>query len=156
MSPLALSLSESDSGTLWVFDYASDAAYALRTLWEEIAVPPSSKSTDSSVSHVAEESRVSYSLAEPETTGWSVAFTPTFKKAIATADRKLQGRILGAVSDLSSEPLTSHGDTVKPLSGELKGLWRYRIGDFRLIYKPTLDLKTVVLLEFAPRGGAYE
>ena len=27
------------------------------------------------------------------------------------------------------------GDTNKPLSGSLTGLWRYRIGDYRLIFR---------------------
>ena len=75
---------------------------------------------------------------------------------MASVDRKIQGRILAAISDLSEAPLTPHGDTVKPLGGEMKGLWRYRVGDYRLVYQPREPLHIVVLLLFAARGDAYE
>lgn len=89
-------------------------------------------------------------------TPWVIAFTSTFQKSISNIDKKLQGRVLKAVSDLSNAPITLIGDTIKPLIGELKGLWRYRIGDYRLIYEPNEESKKVVLLEFSPRGSIYE
>lgn len=103
-----------------------------------------------------ERERARFSRALPEPTPWAVAFTPTFKKSIATVDKKLQGRVLAALSSLSESPVVAIGDTVKPLVGELKGLWRYRVGDYRLIYEPDLQRRLVVLLDFAARGGAYE
>ena len=80
----------------------------------------------------------------------------TFKDAIRTIDRKLQGRILVALSDIAEAPMTSVGDTVKPLKGELSGCWRYRIGDFRLIYLPDPNTGDVTLVAFASRGSSYD
>ncbi|MBE9127810.1 MULTISPECIES: type II toxin-antitoxin system RelE family toxin [unclassified Coleofasciculus] len=64
---------------------------------------------------------------------WLIAWSDEFVKNIQNIDRKLQGRILEAISHISAQPTVSTGDTVKPLKGELKGLWRYRIGKYRLV-----------------------
>jgi addiction module RelE/StbE family toxin len=156
MNTLAQSILEANAPLLETFKYEGSARYCLAELWAEHEAslrPPKPSAHQASEAYGSE---VMFSLAEPEPSEWVMAFTPTFKKSIATADRKLQGRILSAVSELSSDPLVPHGDTIKPLTGDLKGLWRYRVGDFRLIYKPAIESKLVVLLEFAPRGGAYE
>lgn len=87
---------------------------------------------------------------------WYIAFTPDFKKAIKHVDRKRQGLILGAITYLTDSPLTPFGDTVKPLSANLNGLWRYRIGDHRLIYRPDESSKRIYLLSFAPRDAVYD
>lgn len=92
----------------------------------------------------------------PRRTPWYIAMTDEFIKAIQTIDRKLQGRILESITHLSQAPMDSLGDTVKPLTGELKGLWRYRLGDFRLIYRPNPTERTIVLVALAARGGAYQ
>ena len=98
------------------------------------------------------EKQTRYSPATPD---WYVGMSNEFIKAIEGIDRKLQGRILEAISLISREPTTSKGDTVKPLTSDLKGLWRYRIGDFRLVYYPDIANKRVVLVTFASRGSAY-
>ena len=60
-----------------------------------------------------------------------------------------------ALSELADTPMTPRGDTVKPLSNALKGLWRYRVGDYRLIYEPRVTSQLVLLVDFVARGGAY-
>ena len=87
--------------------------------------------------------------------GWYLGFTKEFSKAIANIDRKLQGRVLQALDYLSTKPTVPKGNTVKPLSGEHKGLWRYRIGDYRLIYRPDTDNARVELITVVGRGSAY-
>ncbi len=87
--------------------------------------------------------------------GWSLAPTPEFQKTVMRMDKKIKGRVLEAINVLSTRPKQLHGDTVKPLSGELRGRWRYRIGDFRLIYWPDEERRTVFLLAVLPRGAAY-
>jgi mRNA-degrading endonuclease RelE of RelBE toxin-antitoxin system len=47
------------------------------------------------------------------------------------------------------------GDTIKPLSHDYSGLWRYRIGDHRLVYQPVRSQKEILLVEFAARGSVY-
>ncbi len=87
---------------------------------------------------------------------WTFGIADSFRKSIKGLDRKLQGRILEAVMKICESPLNPVGDTLKPLSGELQGFWRYRIGDHRLIYRPDKEEGKVLLLEFGPRGDIYE
>lgn len=89
-------------------------------------------------------------------TPWRVGFAPTFRKAIIGLDKKTQGRILEALATICDCPLQPHGDTIKPLEGNLKGQWRYRIGDYRLIYHPHAEDKEILLLDFVSRGKGYE
>ena len=65
--------------------------------------------------------------------------SPAFRKQIEPVDKKLQGRILLAITELTAQPNVLRGDTVKPLQGDLNGYWRYRIGDYRLVYAMTLQ-----------------
>ena len=47
------------------------------------------------------------------------------------------------------------GDTVKPLTGDLAGLWRIRVGDSRLVYFPHAESRRITLVSFGPRGSVY-
>jgi mRNA-degrading endonuclease RelE of RelBE toxin-antitoxin system len=87
---------------------------------------------------------------------WLIGMSKEFLKAVTNIDRKLQGRILEAIAELSTDPVTVRGDTIRPLSHDLQGLWRYRLGDFRLIYQPLPDINQVLLITFAARGGVYD
>ena len=87
---------------------------------------------------------------------WYVAMSSEFCKDVVKIDRKLQGRILEALVEIAEKPLEPKGDTVKPLTGALKGCWRYRIADHRLIYSPNQATGNITLLAFASRGSAYQ
>jgi mRNA-degrading endonuclease RelE of RelBE toxin-antitoxin system len=86
----------------------------------------------------------------------AAGMTEEFVTDIKNIDRKLQGRILEAITAVLEQPTTVRGDTIRPLDGEFKGLWRYRIGDFRLIYSPDLDNRQVIFVRFAARGSVYD
>jgi mRNA-degrading endonuclease RelE of RelBE toxin-antitoxin system len=92
--------------------------------------------------------------AEPEIE-WSVGLTLTFRKSIKGVDKAQRARILTAIVELCDAPITRKGDTIKPLTGDSDGLWRYRIGDYRLLYQPETREKKIILVFFASRGSAY-
>ncbi|HSU56672.1 MAG TPA: type II toxin-antitoxin system RelE/ParE family toxin [Candidatus Dormibacteraeota bacterium] len=92
---------------------------------------------------------------EPSRT-WLFGFGKSFSKAVDALDRKLQGRILEAMADLATAPVTNRGDTIKPLDGDMNGFWRYRIGDFRLVYYADEATHTITLYDFASRGSIYD
>jgi mRNA-degrading endonuclease RelE of RelBE toxin-antitoxin system len=94
---------------------------------------------------------------EQEST-WFFGLTDDFRKQIDNIDRKIQGRILLAISDIVLAPVEPHGDTRKPLTREerFRGCWRHRIGDYRLVYFPDVTEKRVLFLSFDERGGAYD
>ena len=94
---------------------------------------------------------------EPKIPFWLLGMTDEFRRGITTADRKLQGRILVAIVYIARTPVSPKGDTVKALSGELRGkaLWRYRIGDYRLVYRVNEQRRLIMLVAFTSRGDAY-
>jgi len=87
---------------------------------------------------------------------WYIGMTTEFLKSISDIDRKLQGRILQAIATIVKNPFQQKGDTIKPLIGALKGCWRIRIGEYRLIYKPDGSTGYITLLAFDARGSVYE
>jgi len=93
---------------------------------------------------------------EPERSEeWTTYFTPSFKKDVASLDRKLAGRVMQAILDIASDPTGFYGDTQKPLSGPLKGQWRYRLGDYRVVYLPRPERFVIVFLRCSSRGEVY-
>jgi len=87
---------------------------------------------------------------------WLVAFTSEFRKSIQHYnDKKLQGRILEAISEITLTPMMTKGDTIKCLKGPLEGRWRYRIGKYRIIYYPDLKTKRISLIAISSRENAY-
>ncbi|WP_049638437.1 type II toxin-antitoxin system RelE/ParE family toxin [Methylophilus sp. TWE2] len=148
---LLKSISEARAGELEEFKYKNQFLNALLDIWS-----PAPEQIPEEAEIPAENDRPLFSRRAPDPTAWAIAFTPTFLKSIANIDKKLQGRILLAITELSEDPIALVGDTKKPLVGEQKGLWRYRVGDYRLIYEPNEQTSKVVLLEFAARGSVYE
>ena len=86
---------------------------------------------------------------------WGFKITDQFTSSIKKHDKKIQGRILEAITQISLSPTTSQGDTIKPLTADKKGFWRYRIGDYRLIYKPVEKFREILLISFSSRGSVY-
>jgi mRNA-degrading endonuclease RelE of RelBE toxin-antitoxin system len=100
-----------------------------------------------------QERRILYSRRRPE---WLVGLADDFINSVSSIDKKLQGRVIVAITKITRGPTTIIGDTMKPLSKNLSGLWRYRIGDYRLVYQPDVENKRILLLSFGARGDIYE
>lgn len=96
---------------------------------------------------------IRFSLRDPD---WFVGFSVEFLKCISKIDKTKRARVLEAIAKIAEAPITPYGDTVKPLTGDYSGLWRFRIGDDRLIYKPSAESKHIILISFAARGSVYE
>lgn len=129
----------------------------IQTYWE-LSIPPSAfyeykNFTQSLQDDYNPRPRVSAQHKSPD---WYIGFSNEFMKSITKIDRKKQGRILEAIGRIAEAPLEAHGDTIKPLTADLSGLWRCRLGDDRLIYFPDKGTKKVTLISFSSRGDAYE
>jgi len=48
-----------------------------------------------------------------------------------------------------------YGPNIKRLRGKFKGIYRYRIGNYRLFYTIDEDEKRVFILDFSHRKDAY-
>jgi len=90
---------------------------------------------------------------------WLFAISSQFRKDFRY-DKALSHQVMKAILEICRDPMTPRGDTIKPLTQNtaLRGKWRYRLGDHRLIYQPDKGSQTVYLLKIASRGdpGLYE
>ncbi len=144
-----------EAGETGVAYFGNDANQALQEFWGS-GTPPSVyyalRSAQAALREPEPDSGVRYSLRTPN---WYVGFSNEFIKSVSRIDRKVQGRILEAIAKVGEAPTTPIGDTVKPLTGDLSGLWRIRVGDNRLVYYPQAAMQRVTLISFGPRGSVY-
>ena len=83
---------------------------------------------------------------------WSVEFTKAARKDIRALDPVVRKRIEGAIrSKLVIDP-KAH---LAPLSGELRGLGKFRVGPYRLICKLEEDRLLILVLKLGARGSVY-
>ena len=78
------------------------------------------------------------------------------KPALRTYDRlngDAQRRVLSAIRDLCADPFDAAN--VKALSGPLKGKYRRRVGDLRIIYSLDSTAKELYVLTIDWRGNVY-
>lgn len=143
-------------GEVSTFSNTANFKDIIHKLWSINLHPELYYSYLNSVHHLDEnyypEFEPRFSLKTPD---WYVGFSNEFVKSITKIDKKKQGRILEAISKISLAPTELTGNTIKPLTGDLSGLWRCRLGNDRLIYFPDIKSRKIVLIAFASRGGVY-
>jgi mRNA interferase RelE/StbE len=85
---------------------------------------------------------------------WNIVISDAAKKQLSKLDQQVKRRILNFVyqEDLSELP-RSLG---KPLTGSFKGLWRYRVGDYRIICHLIDHELTVMVVDIEHRSKAYK
>ena len=87
---------------------------------------------------------------------WRVKLSTRAEKYYKKLDKKMRARAKQALEELSAfENPIEHQD-VKPLTGELKGFYRLRIGGFRIVFALLFDSRIIAVVNFAPRGDAYK
>jgi superfamily I DNA/RNA helicase/mRNA-degrading endonuclease RelE of RelBE toxin-antitoxin system len=83
-----------------------------------------------------------------------LAMKDSFRADFLRLNRDMQKRVNGALSELEEKAATQVGDTIKPLRYH-KNLWRYRIGDFRLVYAVYPNRELVQCLGVDKRDDIY-
>jgi mRNA interferase RelE/StbE len=84
---------------------------------------------------------------------WTVEVTPAARKALRKIDRQASGRIVARLEEIAQlEDPHSRG---KALTGELTGLWRYRIDDWRVIVRIEGQRLVIVVLTVGNRREVY-
>ncbi|MHA3685413.1 type II toxin-antitoxin system RelE family toxin [Leucobacter sp. HY1908] len=85
---------------------------------------------------------------------WEVELSPEAAKWLRKADPQTARRIRSALRAITT--LDSPRGRGKALTGGLSGLWRYRIGDYRIVCD-LLDARLVVLvIDIDHRSSIYE
>ncbi|HML21312.1 MAG TPA: type II toxin-antitoxin system RelE/ParE family toxin [Aggregatilinea sp.] len=89
-------------------------------------------------------------MSEPDRE-WQIVVHRRAEKVLGRLPKDVLQRLMAAIRDLARDP---RPDGCKKLSG-YDNLYRVRVGDWRISYAVE-DVELVVLvLEVAPRGGAY-
>ena len=85
---------------------------------------------------------------------YRVHLLPKAEKFYAGAGSSLAKKLASCFELLEVDPLRH--PNIKKLVGPLKGLHRFRAGDYRIIYRIDTAKKTVFVLRIAHRKEAYD
>lgn len=85
---------------------------------------------------------------------WEIVLARPAEKVYDKSPRDIRQRLDRFFEDLEKNPLYS--GNIKPLTGKLKGLYRYRVGDWRVIYRLCSEQLIVEIIAILPRGDAYK
>ena len=85
---------------------------------------------------------------------FEVVLSPEAKKFYSKADQPLARKLARCFAQLEREP--RRHNNVKRMSGDLAGCFRYRVGDWRVLYKVDDSKERVAVLVIAHRSEVYE
>lgn len=85
---------------------------------------------------------------------YEVLLHPDAQKVYANADKALSKKIVRCLQQLEENP-RSHPN-IKALKGDFAGLYRYRMGDYRVIYSIEDEVVRVFVVAIAHRSEAYK
>ena len=85
---------------------------------------------------------------------FEVILSPEAQEFYAGADRPLARKLVRCFAQLESEP--RQRNNIKRLTGELAGLLRYRVGDWRVVYRIDDPSSRVLVVSIAHRREVYD
>ena len=85
---------------------------------------------------------------------WTIDYTDTAKAQLKKLDRQIARRIIDYMDERVS-PLNDPRSLGKSLTGPLGGLWRYRVGDDRVICDIRDGALCVLVLQVGNRREVY-
>ncbi|ODS34970.1 MAG: hypothetical protein A7316_10905 [Candidatus Altiarchaeales archaeon WOR_SM1_86-2] len=74
------------------------------------------------------------------------------KRFLRKSQRKVYGRIMKKIKDLSIDPFPSDA---KRVAGRKEKVFRVRVGDYRIQYVVFYDRNEILITEIDKREGAY-
>ena len=85
---------------------------------------------------------------------WTIEISRSAQKQIHKLDRKAQEAIIRFLRE-RVQPAEDPRQWGKPLRGEKRGLWRYRLGNYRLICDIQDEKITILVLAIGHRKDVY-
>ena len=85
---------------------------------------------------------------------WTIKVSETAQKQIKSLDKSTQRRLIDFLRLRIS--VSNPRQTGKPLKGQKKDLWRYRMGDYRIICDLQDKQITVLILAIGHRSKIYK
>ncbi len=84
---------------------------------------------------------------------WTVVVPHAVEKTLAKIDKPVRLRIVELIDSLETGNPRSMG---KGLTANQSGLWRYRVGDYRIIADIEDKILTITLVKVGHRSKVYE
>lgn len=85
---------------------------------------------------------------------YEVGLTTDAEEFFEKADRPLAKKLARCFRQLGRNP--RRHNNIKRLKGQWSAYWRYRVGDWRVVYEINEDDKRVVIMTIAHRSEVYE
>lgn len=86
---------------------------------------------------------------------WRVEFLATATRELKKLDRQWQAAILDYLED-EIAPLSDPRSRGKALVGDKRGLWRYRVGDHRIVCDIQDERLVIAAVLIGHRSGVYD
>ncbi len=84
---------------------------------------------------------------------YAVTLRQTARQAFRHFPKARQERIIAIVKQIAADPFVRHPQ-IRRLKRE-RSTFRYRLGDWRILYRIDRKTRTLEVLDIRPRGGAY-
>ena len=83
-----------------------------------------------------------------------VEYAPAASKQFSRLDKPIQNRIKKYMNEIAS--LDNPRSRGKALTSNLSGLWRYRVGDYRILCRIHDDKLVITVIEIGHRSPMYQ
>lgn len=87
---------------------------------------------------------------------WTIKISSKAEKYYKRLSGNLKKRINKNLTALSKLENPIEHDEVKPLTGELRGFYRLRVGDYRIVFGIIKEEHIIAVVNMAPRGDVYK
>ena len=86
---------------------------------------------------------------------WRIEVKPSAEKQYLKLDTTTRRRVKDVLLELGRDEKPLLHPRVRHLTGRLKGDFRVRVGDWRLLFTPDRDSRVLSVYAILPRGDAY-
>lgn len=85
---------------------------------------------------------------------WRIEIDKGVQRSMKKLDRNVAKRIIAKLREISQ--LEDPRSTGKALAGNLAGLWRYRVGDYRIVCDIEDEVLLILVIDVAHRSKVYK
>ncbi|MBW3094317.1 addiction module toxin, RelE/StbE family protein [Bifidobacterium sp. DSM 109960] len=85
---------------------------------------------------------------------WKIEIDKGVQRSMKKLDRNVAKRIIAKLREISQ--LEDPRSTGKALVGNLAGLWRYRVGDYRIVCDIEDEVLLILVIDVAHRSKVYK
>jgi mRNA interferase RelE/StbE len=83
---------------------------------------------------------------------WRIHFVPVARRELLALRNPIRQRIRNAINDLADDPYPA--DSI-PMSGKGSGIYRLRVGNFRVLYRVLGSQVRVLIIRVRHRSDVY-